>query len=412
MMLWRVATVISLALIVAHSVLAANGGGTMDYRVVEWHYGPEMHFNDWQSSDAKLVSAGGTVQVLAAETATVTRNDHPLPGGGDVQLALKFNFERIGQDGGLTVQFNCPRKGTPGFQVMMDARHVTILHKDNEVYKGEAVATARETVHTLELVTLDEQYAVFLDGDCLKSGRMEPPFTENEGRLRCVVRDADIRLITCEENFIVRDMTFPEWQRAELLYEEPFGATSLADNWVCNGEKPQVAQDSCVFMPMSVNMLRHRFKGPLAVDCVATPMPTDAFSAGVTDAIFIWMMDKPDGNLPEYMEGLPDAGLGGYMPLPFYWVDFGGTNNKTTRMRKNPHRHMVRQFNDRARLLHRNKTYAVTMVQNGSFVEFWVDGECWIQRHEQHPLTEGHMGLRAYVAGLKLSSLKIWRIEP
>ena len=405
--------VILAALMMVHGVLAAgSGGGTMDYRVIERHYGPEMHLNDWQSADAKVVCAGGTVQVLAGETATVTRNDYPLPGGGDIELALTFNFERIGQDGGLAVQFNCPRKGAAGFEVTMDARHVAILHKDKEVFKGEPISTDGEAVHAVKLVTLDEQYAVFVDEDCLASGRMEPPFTENEGRLRCVVRDADVRLIACEESFIARDVTFPEWKRSELLYEEAFGTEALSRNWACNGEKPQVAEDCYVFMPMSVNMLRQRFKGPLAVDCVVTPMPTDDFTAGVTDAIFIWMMDKPGGDLPAHMEGLPDAGLGGYMPLPFYWVDFGGTNNKTTRMRKNPHRHMVRQFHDRARLLQRNKTYEVTLVQNGSFVEFWVDGECWIQRHEQHPLTEGHVGLRSFVAGLKLSSLKIWRLEP
>jgi hypothetical protein len=135
------------------------------------------------------------------------------------------------------------------------------------------------------------------------------------------------------------------------------------------------------------------------------------YTAGVTDAIFIWMLDKSDGALFEYLRGLPDAGLGNLMPLNFYWVDFGGTNNVTTRLRKNPHRHMVRQFTDRARLLARGRSYRITLVQNGSFVEFWVDGKPWVRTHDPYALASGHIGFRAYIADLKVQDLKVWRIK-
>ncbi len=401
---------VTVGFLIAIPIQSAVGGVQMNYRVIEQHYGPEIHFNDWETKGGDLVSAGGALQIFAEGAATITRNDYPLPGGGDIELSLSFNFERIADDGSLSVQFNCARKNAVGFQVIIDKQHVTALHKDQEVFKGDSPSTKKDVSHTVKLITLAESYAIYLNGQCLASGQMDPPFTENEGRLKLIVHDADVRILACEENFIVHDMGFPGWERTELLYEEKFGEASLASNWACTGEAPEFREDCALFNPMSVCALKHRFEGPIAVDCIATPSPTEEFSAGVTDAIFIWMLDKPEGDLVEYMEGLPDGSLSHYMPLPFYWVDFGGTNNKTTRMRKNPHRHMVRQFSDRARLLDRNRSYQVTMVQNGNIIEFWVDGERWIQLYDPKPLVAGHIGFRAYVAGLTISQLKIWRI--
>ena len=402
---------VTVCLLIPTVAESALGGMQMNYRVIEEHYGPEIHFNDWETKGGELVSAGGTLQIFAEATATVTRNDYPLAGGGDIELSLSFNLERIGDDGSLTVQFNSRRRGAVGFQVIIDKQHVTALHKDKEVFKGDSPSTDKDASHTVKLATLAESYAIYLNGECLASGQMDPPFAENEGRLRLIVHDADVRVIDCEESFIVHDVGFPGWERTELLYEEKFGEASLASNWVCTGEAPEFREDCGLFNPMSVCALKQRFEGPIAVDCIATPSPTEEFSAGVTDAIFIWMLDKPDGDLVEYMEGLPDGSLSHYMPLPFYWVDFGGTNNKTTRMRKNPDRQMVRQFSDRARLLDRGKSYQVTLVQNGNVIEFWVDEERWIQIYDPTPLSSGHVGFRAYVAGLTIGELKIWRIK-
>ncbi len=384
---------------------------TMNYRVIEEYYGPEIRCNDWQNEGGKLVPAGGTLQIFAEQTAEVTRVDYPLAGGGDVEIALTFNFERLGEDGTFTVQFNSGRKTVGVFRVVFDGQHVTAFHKDNQIFQAESPSVQKESAHTVRLATLAESYAVYLNDRCLAHGQMDPPYTENEGRLQLSVRDADVRIISCTENFIVPDITFPQWQRTELLYEEPFGAEAFDEQWVCNGEKPTVEDDAYTFRHMSVNIMKQRFTGPIAVDCVATPVPTEEFSAGVTDAIFIWMIDKPDGDLFEYMRELPNASLSNYVPLPLYWVDLGGTNNKTTRLRKNPGRHLIRQFTDRARLLDRNRSYRITLVQNGNVLEFWVDGERWIQTYDPNPFTAGYIGFRAFCADLTVSDLKIWRIE-
>ena len=388
----------------------AFGGGPMDYRVLERHYGPDIRPNDWQPRDARLVFAGGVLQVFAEGSGAVSRNDCELPGGGDVRISVSLNFERVGPTGRLALQFNCPRKGDPGFQVMFGEGKTRVMHGAKVVFEGDGPKTDRGRVHTVALTTLGEEYAIEVNGEQLVSGRMAPPYTANEGRLRLQLQDVDIRLISCEEQFIQRDVAFPQWRREKPLYTETFGPESLRLNWVCNGAEPGVTDDAFTFNPMSVCVLKQRFDGPLAMDCVATPAPTVEYSAGVTDAIFIWMLDRPDGDLLEYMAGLPDASLSHYMPLPFYWVDFGGTNNQTTRLRRNPRRRLMRQFNDRARLLERDRTYHITLVQSGNGVEFWVDGKMWVQAYDDHPLTGGHVGLRSYVAGLTVSELRLWRI--
>ncbi len=406
--LWSAATL----LLVAFCAADDTGGSAMNaYRVIERHYGPDMRFNDWRGQGVELVPAGGTVQAFAETGGTVLRDEYPLPGGGDIELSLVFNFERFAADSALTVHFNRRPRDPDGFRIQIGTDAVTVTHNTREVYRSDTpIRTTRADEHTVRLVTLGEHYAVSLNGVELAAGRMDPPFVENEGRLALELHNVDVRLLACEECFIIADREFPPWRRTELLYEEAFGQASLDANWVCNGERTVVTDASFVFTHMSVNVCRMRFEAPIAVDCIVTPMPTDEYSAGITDLICIWMLDRPEGDLFEFMESLPDANLAHYMPLPFYWVDLGGTNNKTTRFRKNPHRQMVRQFSDRDRLLRRDKSYSITMVQDGDVVEFWVDGQCWIQRHDPNPIIVGHVGFRAFVAGLELSGLKVWRI--
>ncbi|MFW6437557.1 MAG: DUF6250 domain-containing protein [Armatimonadota bacterium] len=405
------------AVLFAAGTLAAadTGGAGMDYRVVETQYGPWIHLNDWQIADGEgeIHGPGGTLQILTDETADVVRNNYPLPGGGDVEIKLSFNFERAEDGSSAVFYFNKNRDGI-GFRVQVGADGVQAWHKDDLVYEGAPISTARDAVHDLTLVTLGESWAISLNGERIAEGDLEPPWTDSEGRLGVVVEDAGLRIITCEENFIVHDVDYPTWERDELLYEETFGAASIAENWVTNGEASTVAEDAVTWNAMSNNILRQRFTGPIAVDCRVTPQedsPKERDTGLVTDAIFIWMMDNPDGDLFEFMEGLESASLMNYIELPFYWVDLGGTNNLTTRLRRNPHRRMIRQFDTRPRLLKRYHTYDVTMVQNGHVLEFWVDGERWVQAYDPTPLSEGHIGFRAYVAGLKLHDLKVWRIR-
>jgi len=271
----------------------------------------------------------------------------------------------------------------------------------------------------VQFVTLGERYALRINDAWVLSGRMEPPYTDNEGWMLIETANADIRLQSFKEDLIIADKSIPKWRRTDLLYEESFSQESLRDNWIVNTSTPQSGIErlprAFIFRHMCNGFLRQRFDSPVVVDCVATPVPTKDGSAGISDAIFIWMIDKPEGDFCAFLNERSersDAGLGGLMPLPFYWVDFGGTNNVTTRMRKHPHRHLIRQFTDRPRLMARNRTYRITCVQNGNFVEFWVDGNPMIQAFDEHPITSGHVGFRAYVADLQVESLKVWRIAP
>ena len=84
--------------------------------------------------------------------------------------------------------------------------------------------------------------------------------------------------------------------------------------------------DAFEFNPMSNSILKQRFDSPIAVDFAATPVPDpERFTAWVTDAIFIWMIDAPGQDLFEYMAGLPDAqkriGISEYYNYDAYGVE-------------------------------------------------------------------------------------------
>lgn len=387
----------------------------MDYRVIETHYGPPVRPNDWASDDAKLVSAGGMLQAFSPASSEVRWRFYPVGGGGDVAMRLAFRIARMGEGGGFTAHTHRSRSGAPeenGFRLVCRPNATELFLKAELLWAQAIAPDAAQRPRELSVATLADAYEVTLDGDRVAKGRMRSPAGDNEGVVALSLRDVDVEVLSLAEEFIEHDVAFPAWRKAEALYREPFSPESLAAEWVCNGEPPTCEDGAFVFQPMSVCVLKQPFEGPIAVESVVTPVPDfGRFTAGVTDAIFMWMMDRPDGDLLDYMRALPDAELSNYVPLPLYWVDFGGTNNITTRLRKNPGRHLVRQFTDRARLLQRDRTYRIVTVQNASMLEFWVDGEPMIRAWDPEPLTRGHVGFRAYVTPLRVSEMTVWRIE-
>ncbi len=418
------------------AVFGENREDTMNYRVIEHYYGPEIRFHDWQPARGDFVTdqreirrrwpdelrgegqalilAGGALQVFAKEPSLVTRSDYPYGGGGDVELCARFHFERMGDDGSVAFHFNDDANGggKAGFRVVFEPGRITAFLRGEEIYSGAFDRFQREVQHLLKLVTLADRYAILLNGRLLAEGEMDTTRGDNEGWTHLAVEDAAIELTGFEENFIEHDVEFPDWERTEQLYRESFGPESYEENWVLNGEAPEVAEDFFIVRNMGNLILRERFEGPVAVDIEASQVTMeDEYSAGVTDAIFIWMMDKADGDLFEYLKSLDNASLRNLMEIPFYWVDFGGSNNVTTRFRKNPHRWMIRQFQDRPRLLERDRIYQITLVQNGNLTEFWVDGDPWIRAYDPDPLRSGHIAFRAFIGDLKVESLEVWRIE-
>lgn len=393
----------------------------MRYRVVEDYYGPGIRHRDWAVAEGTAESAGGALHLYGRPRARAIRSDYLYGGGGDVELTVRFSFDRLEDEGGLTVHFNdVPRvQASRGFRICVDRQQVRALLRDREVGACEPNDLSPDETHEARLVTLSEDYALYYDGHPVAEGRMAPPFVDNEGWTVLEASDADVRMTAFSERFVAHDLDVPAWERADLLYEESFTESSLRKNWMWDADGPEagvtVEGTAFRFRHMANGFLRQRFDGPIVVDATAAPVPSEnpKHTAGVTDAIFIWMIDHPEGDLEAFLAdrtAKSDAGLPGLMPLPFYWVDFGGTNNVTTRMRKNPHRHMVRQFTDAGRLLARDRTYRINTVQNGSFVGFHVDGAPMIQAFDPDPITAGHVGFRAYVADLLVRDMKVWRI--
>ena len=391
----------------------------MDYRAEETLYGPEIRFNDWRLEKGEKDRGGGALLLIGEPEASVIRDDLPYGGGGDVALSIGFEIEGMGEKGSIAIRFNRGRSGQDvrGFLVEIDRERLRVTLAGEEIASRDCGAGTEPGPHRIELATLYERFLLRYDDSDVAGGTMKPPYTDNEGWLSLACREANLRVLSVQEQTIQHPAPAPPWERAEALYVEDFREQSFHDNWICNraGEEgiPVFRPNSYLFRHMSNCLIRRPFSAPIAVDFTARPVPSEKHSAGVTDAIFIWMAQHPSADLLDFLDRQTAQGkadLRMLLPCPFYWVDFGGTNNVTTRLRKNPQRHLMRQYTDAPRLLARDHTYQITVVQNNGFVEFWVDGEPMIRIFDPEAIETGRVGIRAYCADLEISGLSVWRI--
>ena len=403
----------------------------MKYRVIATECGPEIRFNDWKAYEGYVAPARGEVQVHSDSPgrAHVINEFCSLGGGGDIEYELVFRPDRIGADGKFSLCFNRqyrarrvapglrgpdpekPGGGDAGLRLEVTPGRLTFFRAGREVWSRPVAAGDLERPHTIKVATLLWEFVAELDGQGIAAGGWNADTKINEGRTVVLAEDADVTISDYSQQYIRRDAAFPEWRRGDLLYEESFGRASFEENWFTNGAEPTVDDKGFAFHVMSNSFLRRRFDAPVAVECVATPQPSPKHSSIVTDAIFMWMADRADGDLFEYLAGLEDAELGNLVPLNLYWVDLGGSNNVTTRLRRNPGRILVRQFSDRPHLLVPGASYRTTSAVSGNSVEFWVDGERWIETWDPDPHSSGFVGFRAFAAGIKVTELKVWSIS-
>lgn len=404
----------------------------MDYCIEETLYGPEIRFNDWEAVSGRIERAGGSI-ILSDPAGTTARCVvYPYGGGGDVELSVSVAVGTKDAASILRIHVHAQpnRPEVRGFVIELSGTEWRLIYKDAVVGRVNQEASG---THAISLATLGETYEARLDGRLLGRGRMEPPYVDNEGWLEISSSGGIAEVVAVAERAIAPRHfpaanglstvgVAPGWRKSELLYEEAFNPEDFERLWMCNVEgeaaRPTLTPAGYTFRKMSNALLKRRFTGPIAVDYLARPVPSPDHSSGVTDAIFIWMADlnadAEDESLQAFLARQTEAGdasLKMLLPLSFYWVDFGGTNNVTTRLRKNPFRHLMRQYTDRARLLRPDHTYRITALQHDHAVEFWVDGDPMIRVWDPTPLRHGHVGVRAFCSDLELLGLSIWRIE-
>lgn len=412
--------------------------------VVEVNYGPEVVPGDWRliSGDAPsypfdqaalrrgvarngiastpgLYWVGQQVQLFANSPLVIARANQAVGGGGDVWLRTGLKIERIGDDGMIELKLNQRRLNgadQAAFRVALKKEGVYVYYRGDEVGYTKKELNSGDAL-SIDFLTLGRDYAIAVDGVTIVSGEIKKGTQDNEGWTMLGAENAGFRLLECTEKFVRHAVSSPEWEKVELLYEEDFSVRSLEENWVVNGAPVLIDDGAFIFCNMSVGILRQRFDGPVLIEFEAEPVVSEHVTAGVTDAIFIWMMNWPNGELIPYLETLDNASRSNYDDLAFYWMDQGGSNNQTTRLRRNPGLYLVRQFDDAPRLLEPRRRYSIGLVQNGHMGEYLVDGSAWVQFYDDEPLVSGHPGVRGFMTGapdgtavLKITRMNVWKI--
>lgn len=386
----------------------------VNYRILETAYGPGIRHRDWDVNGAEATFAGARLCLFAGTTGQAAWCYYPLPGGGDTLQQLCFAVRRIGKDASLTIRFNSSdQKGqkAKGFAITLTRDRCEIRGEGQTLASLENGLRGMSGEQEVSLAFLAERFAIALNGQPVADGQIEEASQSNEGRLFVDLVDCDIDLSAFTESFIAAAEPAPEWEQGEELYRESFSSDNFAANWYVKGEAPTLKDDHFQFHHMSNAFVRQSFEGPLCCNMAIEPVITDNYISVVTDAITLWMAHSKEGNFLEAIEKAEGVGMNILLPHNLYWVDFGGTNNVTTRMRRNPGRRMIRQFIDRERLLVPGSRYNLTLVQNGPWVEYWVDGVPWIQAHDPNAHTRGHIGIRSFVADLIVHELSIYRIR-
>jgi len=397
-----------------------RGAGMREYKIVEVNCGPRVTADDWVSEGGAVDHGNGWLRLTPAAGRASLKWAFYKSGGGDVRRRLVLHFPH-GVSESVSVhtvhptikwQGDQPR----GYAFRFEPDGWILLRGERVLTRGAPLAPGwRDEQVVVETVTLDRQAQCRLNGDTVYEGADDGPQVSNEGAVLIESRGDAVELLAMEEDFIEPAAAPPAWERGEVLLADALSPARASD-WVVEGKPPTWGTNALTVRHMSVVWHKAVFESPFVMEFETTPLPApEKFTAGVTDSIWFWLASDPrhpDDFFADTATRSANPSLHSYLPLRYYWVDFGGNNNTTTRLRYNPLRQLIRQFTDAPRLLKRDRTYRITIVANGPHQEYWCDGKRWARFYDDDPPRAGRIGFRAFVADHRISNLRIQRLRP
>lgn len=204
-----------------------------------------------------------------------------------------------------------------------------------------------------------------------------------------------------------------------LLFHDDFDA-GLAQ-WHIEAEKPgRIHAANGVLdidVPAGVTLwFKPRLEGPVEIEFDATAVSEGGPNDQVSDLNVFWMANNVDGQQPVFAHARSGK-FEEYNALLTYYVGLGGNRNTTTRFRRyigDPVLRPLRPGHDLAGepyMLVPDKPQTIRLTANGKVIEYWRDGTRIFHLEDAAPYTSGWFALRTTFSHLRVSRLRIRRLD-
>jgi hypothetical protein len=207
--------------------------------------------------------------------------------------------------------------------------------------------------------------------------------------------------------------------RVELLHQDDF-RNGLA-LWHIEAEQPgSIGAKEGVLdidVPAGVTLwFKPRLEGPVIIEFEATAVANGGPNDHVSDLNVFWMANNADSSAPVFAR--PRNGeFAQYNDLLTYYVGLGGNRNTTTRFRRYVGDPVMRpllpehDLRAPAALLVPNHQQRITLVADGSHIEYRRDGATLFRLDDPAPYVAGWFALRTTASHLRVSHLRIYRLR-
>jgi hypothetical protein len=353
--------------------------------------------------------------------------------GGDIVNRLRFRVV----DGGDDWQFRC-RCNVYNHTVNILTRAplpgdgISIATEDS-LCIGDASCTAHlHTHHTavdwrpepgrlyeLEIVAINRYREVRIDGVTLAAHWSQTPWVCCEGKTWLEADGCTVEVEAFDILDASWDVSDPDIVLGPVCYADDFtDPARTRQDWVYELKKegdstlPPIVEDGwlCVDRYSAV-WCRHRTEGPVAYcfDCLPIPKAGGA-PESITDAIFLFQTDWYQMPFDFFCRKHYDWRHSVYGDLTGYWIDWGGNDNATTRLRKLPYRQLLRQNVASEDQLQPDHCHAVTIICAGNRVRLIIDGRIVLDGHDLQPPAGGHFGMLGFVRGNRIRNFRIHQL--
>ena len=208
---------------------------------------------------------------------------------------------------------------------------------------------------------------------------------------------------------------------------QPAGRTPLhaddfvsARNWVLEAEQPAarvVARDGVLDIDTPAGLtlwFKPRLVGPVEIEFDATAVAEGGPNDQVSDLNVFWMATNRDGSEP--LSPFRGGRFEAYNDLETYYVGLGGNRNTTTRFRRyigDPVQRPLLPEHDLSApdtLLVPNRTQRITLIADGSRIEYRRDGRTLFSWEDPDPYTAGWFAIRTTKSHLRIQRLRVYSL--